>query len=245
MKKVISTVTAALVLAMLALPVSATVRPSVEQKGAPEVAQQETKDGTKVVAIILDMNQEEVVGVPDGYLLVTAVAECQKAPEEIREKLTQAYEQVKNADDLEQIVPQLKEDLKKNGIAVSTEKLIVRDLIDVTIGGEYETWLNQEGNTVSVRFEVGISPEILLVVLHNYEADQWETIASDRVLRHENGDVTVTFDSLSPVAFVVEEVETAAPAAQPFPWWWVLILAIGVAGAAYLVATGRKKNTVA
>ena len=61
-------------------------------------------------------------------------------------------------------------------------------------------------------FQLGIGADDHVFCLHNYEGDQWELIDQERTVNNGNGTVTVTFDSLSPVAFVVEKTEGAVPA---------------------------------
>ena len=69
-------------------------------------------------------------------------------------------------------------------------------------------YLAQEGNRITIRFALNIAPTATLLVLHNYEGSNWEIIPDDRVVRNADGSVDVTFDSLSPVAFVVDKTET-------------------------------------
>ena len=69
-------------------------------------------------------------------------------------------------------------------------------------------YLAQEGNNITLRFDVGVAPSATLIVLHNYEGSNWEIIPDDRVVQNADGTVDVTFDSLSPIAFVVDSTET-------------------------------------
>ena len=59
-----------------------------------------------------------------------------------------------------------------------------------------------------MRFDLGLAPSATLIVLHNYEGSNWEIIPDDRVVQNADGTVDVTFDSLSPIAFVVDSTET-------------------------------------
>ena len=94
--------------------------------------------------------------------------------------------------------------LKEIGSEASVEDLVVRDLFDVSVTGAAA-----ESDSVTVRFNLGLSQSATLIVLHNYEGSNWEIIPKDRVKQNADGTVDVTFDSFSPVAFVVDKQETA------------------------------------
>ena len=66
----------------------------------------------------------------------------------------------------------------------------------------------RDSNNITLRFDVGVAPSATLIVLHNYEGSNWEIIPDDRVVQNADGTVDVTFDSLSPIAFVVDSTET-------------------------------------
>ena len=137
----------------------------------------------------------------------------------------------------------LKKEVEDAGLKV--ENLVVRDLIDVTLTGEFKDHLATEGNTITITFKLGIGAGQFLTVLHNYEADKWEMIASDRVKIHENGDVSVSFDSLSPVAFVVDKAEhgvTAEPEATPWVMYALIAAAVVVVVVIIVLVAARKKK---
>ena len=94
--------------------------------------------------------------------------------------------------------------LKEIGSEASVEDLVVRDLFDVSVTGAAA-----ESGSVTVRFNLGLSQSATLIVLHNYEGSNWEIIPKDHVKQNADGTVDVTFDSFSPVAFVVDKQETA------------------------------------
>lgn len=187
---------------------AANFTPSVEDKGAPEIIVSEDEKGNEVVAIIRDEKDEEVVGVPTGELIVTSVAKAKEATEEIKGKLEYAKKQIQDASSIKDLVPEVEGVLKEIKSDAKVENLTVRDLFDVTLTGTYEEELKKEGNTVTVKFDLKLKPDATLMVLHNISGDNWEIIPNDRVVRHTDGSVSVTFDSLSPVAFVVDKTET-------------------------------------
>lgn len=247
MKKVIRILV--VLFAVVALSTSALAdnfTPSVEQKGAPDIVVVEDSKGNEVAAVIVNPNNEEVAGVPTGDIIITSVADADKAEnEEIKTDLKAAQEQIKNISNIADLVPDQKEELEKQvkDAGLKVENLVVRDMVDITLTGEYADHLKVEGNTITITFKLGIGANEFLSVLHNYEADKWEMIASDRVKVLENGDVQVTFDSLSPVAFVVDTVQHTGEEADDYGWLlYVLIGAAVVVVVIIIILVAKKKK---
>ena len=209
MKKFASLLMAALLMVAMALPASAVdFTPSVQQKPAPTVDPITDSNGNQVSAIIRDQNGEEVHGVDAGEITVTPVSALDQAAADISEMLTNAYEQIQQADTIADLVPTIGDFLQTIGSASQVADLVVRDVFDVSLTGTAAEYLAQEGNNITLRFDVGVAPSATLIVLHNYEGSNWEIIPDDRVVQNADGTVDVTFDSLSPIAFVVDSTET-------------------------------------
>lgn len=213
MKKLALFLTVLLIAVTLAAPASAAVNftPSVEQKPAPTVDPITDSNGDQVSAIIRDQNGGEVHGVSidSGELIVTPISQASQAAQAISEMLTKAYEQIQQADTIADLVPTIGDFLQSIGNTVTqVDDLVVRDVFDVSLTGTAAEYLAQEGNNITLRFDVDISPSATLIVLHNYEGSNWEIIPDDRVVQNADGTVDVTFDSLSPIAFVVDSTET-------------------------------------
>ena len=186
MKKIAVILSAILLVVALAVPsFAASFTPSVEQKGAPTVVSATDADGNAFA---------------DGEVIVTPVS----ADAAIADGLKAAYEQIKAAATLTDIAPSIGDYLKEIGSEASVEDLVVRDLFDVSVTGAAA-----ESGPITVRFNLGLSQSATLIVLHNYEGSNWEIIPKDRVKQNADGTVDVTFDSFSPVAFVVDKQETA------------------------------------
>lgn len=163
------------------------------------VKSSEIKPGPPVPEIeVIDIMGEKV-DVPLSNLVVTPISESKEAAEDIKVKLDNAKEQIEKVEVLTELSSDLETTIPEGMVA---EDLVVRDLIDVSVVGEAAEIL-KAGGSIAARFELGVDPDEFLAVLHNYDADLWETIPEDRITKHENGDVTVLFTSLSPVAFVV------------------------------------------
>ena len=212
MKKFAMFLSVLLIAVTLAAPVSAAVNfnPSVEQKPAPTVDTVTDANGNEVSAIIWDQNGEEVHGVSidSGELIVTPISQASQAAQAISEMLTNAYEQIQQADTIADLVPTIGDFLQTIGSAAQVADLVVRDVFDVSLTGTAAEYLAQEGNNITLRFDLGLAPSATLIVLHNYEGSNWEIIPDDRVVQNADGTVDVTFDSLSPIAFVVDSTET-------------------------------------
>lgn len=212
MKKLALFLSVLLIAVTLAAPASAAVNftPSVEQKPAPTVDPITDSNGDQVSAIIRDQNGGEVHGVSidSGELVVTPISQASQAAQAISEMLTKAYEQIQQADTIADLAPDVGDFLQTIGSASQVADLVVRDVFDVSLTGTAAEYLAQEGNNITLRFDVDISPSATLIVLHNYEGSNWEIIPDDRVVQNADGTVDVTFDSLSPIAFVVDSTET-------------------------------------
>lgn len=236
-KRLVSVLTAMLIL--LALPISASASnftPSVEQKGAPAVSAVQDKGGNSVSAIIRDAHGNEVIGVPATDLIVTPVSEAENAADDIRTKLLNAYKQINSVGSLSELADNLKTVLSQLSSETDVADLVVRDLFDVTVQGTYAEHLAAEGNSISIQFELGLEKDQLLLVLHNLADQQWEVIPNDQVVRGDDGSVTVTFNSLSPVAFAVDNVDiTADPNAPKSPQTSQGVPTLAICGIALLV----------
>ena len=212
MKKLALFLSVLLIAVTLAAPASAAVNftPSVEQKPAPTVDPITDSNGNQVSAIIRDQNGEEVHGVSidSGELIVTPISQASQAAQAISEMLTNAYEQIQRANTIADLVPTIGDFLQTIGSAAQVADLVVRDVFDVSLTGTAAEYLAQEGNNITLRFDLGLAPSATLIVLHNYEGSNWEIIPDDRVVQNADGTVDVTFDSLSPIAFVVDSTET-------------------------------------
>ena len=211
MKKLTAILAAMLTACCLTISVSAAeFTPSVQGKEAPDVETVQTESGEEAVALIYDESGAEVQGVTDTQLTITPVAQADEAPAEVADALQAAYEQVQAAGTLTDLVPEIEAVVNEiEGLEV--ENLVVRDLFDVSVDEETKALLDS-GNSITITFQLGIGADDHVFCLHNYEGDQWELIDQERTVNNGNGTVTVTFDSLSPVAFVVENTDNAVPA---------------------------------
>lgn len=112
----------------------------------------------------------------------------------------------------------------KAAAAQVSSKATVLEVVDVNFSGSF--------SKITIPFNVkNVVAGQNIVVLHQKADGTWETITPDKV---ENGKVTVTFSSLSPVAFVVADGKAVVSpktgdAAVPFV---AVIAIVAFAGAA-------------
>lgn len=241
MKKLISFLVSALLLTAMTIPAFAASHftPSVEQKGAPEVT------GVTLV----DANGNEVAGLTTDDLVITSHAKSGEASEEIAKMLSDAYNQIASATTLADLVPDIATALSSISSDLAVEDLVVRDLLDVSLS-ESAAALLKDGNMITINFDLGLKPDDVLLVLHNYEGSQWEVIPQDRVKIAENGVVSVSFDSLSPVAFVVDgsnvSVDSSVTSPQTgethTPWMLIGSVVFGVAAITFLTVAYKKRT---
>ena len=170
MKKFAMFLSVLLIAVTLAAPVSAAVNfnPSVEQKPAPTVDTVTDANGNEVSAIIRDQDGNEVHGVASGDITVTPVSALDQAAADISEMLSNAYEQIQQANTIADLVPTIGDFLQTIGSAAQVADLVVRDVFDVSLTGTAAEYLAQEGNNITLRFDVGVAPSATLIVLHNY-----------------------------------------------------------------------------
>ena len=212
MKKVRLLASAVLLISLLTSNVfAAGFTPSVESQDAPAV--------DKVVVTDKDGN-DVVVG--DEDIIVTPVSKADDAAtEEISEALNAAMDDIQKADSLGDLASEngsIKDDLQNAlaGTDYTVDDLAVSDLFDVSVVGETGDLIKDENTSVTLTFQVAVQSDEVLIVLHNYETGKWEVVDPSLVKINDNGTVSVTLNSLSPIAFVTA-VDQTDPKPEPDP----------------------------
>lgn len=216
MKKVLISIMTVALVAALTAPVYATFTPSAETKAAPEVIDQ--ADG--IAAIITDAaTGAQVKDVINRELVITPVAKKQDAPTAgITQNLDRAETQIKRAEELTDLTPDLREALdeaKQDALASSAiqnvriDDLAVSDLFDVTylVNGK-ETPIG-EGNKITFTIKTNLTKDETFFVMHNYKDNEWEMVEDVKLA--DNGNLTITVDSLSPFAIIVDKTAYLTP----------------------------------
>lgn len=246
MKKRISLLLAALLVAMTLIPAyAASFTPSVTGKDAPDVMQAEKlyDDGT-----VKEDITREVKVVPVSKRDDPAVHQ------DVRQALTAAYSDVKNAGTLDKLTTDINDALAAHP-GVKLTDLVVSDLFDVTymVGG-VPTDLTEPAR---VRFHLTVPVDDLIFVLHKYDDTHWEVInlksfsQQDCVTLIDRNTLEVVFtNGFSPVAFVIDGGRpvvnpggpTSPQTGEPSPLWVILAMTAAAACAACAVVRREKKS---
>ncbi len=241
-KKVSATFMAlVMVVAMSVTAFASEFTPSVTAKPAPTVASAE----------IYNEDGQVVATVPSGSITVTPLSEATEASEAdpaIKAALEAAKAQLQSTN-LIDLVPSISDILAAYSASITTDDLAISDLFDVTLSDEMKAILATSGNSIKITFDLGLSQDDLLIVLHNYSGSAWELISNDKVVINANDTVTVEFDSFSPIAFVVDastldgtgtgESPDTGSTVLPAAFWGAI--AIGSVTLGVLVLSTRKK----
>jgi len=130
------------------------------------------------------------------------------------------------------------------------EDHVIRELVDVSwaetgcVGNDHghKQWLAEEGNTVTVTFDLGVAKGTEVIVMV-YVDGQW--IPAEKVTNNGDGTVTVVFEEICPVAFCVE-IEKADGPAQTGDMLgqelllWVVLMALSLLGILALLVMRKK-----
>lgn len=260
MKRLAALIAAMLVSTCMAASVSAAdFTPSVVGKDAPTVSTVVTQDGKEAAAIVYDKDGNEVGSVAVGSLVVTPVSKATEAASpEAAARLAEAYKQVQAAKTLTDLAPEVGTVLMQLPGNVSADKMVVRDLFDVSVDADTQALLDA-GNTVTVTMQANIAEGKPLVVLQFVDG-VWTVIDPAYVVINADGTVFITLASVGTLAFATESdttnasadgvaylfpsdndggisytVSTSAESAQKDNAQWPYLLG---AGAAVLVAAG-------
>ncbi len=202
MKRVFACIAMLAILVSLCVPAfaaEADFTPSVENKPAPDVV-----PGEGYVALIHDKDGNVIEKVGEDCLVITAVGELENSkdiPEEARELLEKVH------DELTEGSMELPYD--KFGDELEGKKMVIRDLFDVSlVCQEHPPILEQEGNTMDVKLDLGINKGVDVYVMA-YVDGKWEPIV--KAVNNGDGTITCTFDKICPVAISVVDGDLTPP----------------------------------
>lgn len=252
MKRVFILLLAAVMTLTMAAPAfAAGFTPSVTAKPAPTVVPQIGEDGKEYDAIIRDSNGNVSANVSSGALIVTPVSEADIASAEIKSRLETAYQAIQSASSLTELNSQLEQTIKAISSDISVDDLVVRDLFDVALMGDYAQYLQEPGSTITVRFELSADSALLLAVLGSMDGVTW-SIVSDDLIGRDGYIVEIVLERLGVFAFVFDNSklsvdpngpkspQTGVTSGHSIGW----LAAGGAAIFAAAVYFARKKRTV-
>lgn len=276
MKRMISIVLTLVICLTLAAPVMATdFTPSVTYKPLPEFTGELADDGCLVIGFVEENGQQigeihyddgriyifdgidhEELDEEHACIVITAIGDAETSteiPAESKEMLLWVYEQILKLGmsffaDCEGLNEAIAAAL---GEGKTVEDMVVRDLFDVSVICEpLETWLEPDGTTICLDFDLGLKPGTFLAVVA-YKNGQWKMIEDVEI--NADGSVTcTTYENFCPVAFLVAE-DDAVPASTDAPdtgvsfdnslYVWGGIAVAALAALVVLIAVQRKRKT--
>ena len=251
MKKIMVLLLALVLTLAMALPaLAATYTPSVEAKDAPEVVTQKDKDGNDCAAIIRDADGKEIASVPFANLVVTPVSQMESTTyANVKARLRAAFNRIKGVSSVRELNSQLESTIKSLYPDVSVDDLVVRDLFDVSVIGDYEEYFKTAGNTLTVRFKLTADSALLLAALDSVDGATWRILDDGSITRNGDYTVEITLDRLGVIAFLYDngELPAANPSAPKSPQTGVTFpaatacLGAALALAAAALVLGRKR----
>ncbi len=225
MKKIAALLLSVVLVAATAVPAfAAGFTPSVENKGAPTVEKVVDKTGTTV-----DLT---------GDLIVTPVRDSNTASEAIKTRLNAAYNKLKT-NSLRYLC----------GVStiggVSVDDLVVRDLFDVTVTGNYTGKLGN-GNYLKITFKVSDASS-LVGALFSKNGDEWNIIDGTKMVKNVDGTVTITIEDIGVVSFLYDNGKlpggsTGHYAPQTSDPTWSIMGCVAAGGAVILAAVGMAEK---
>ncbi len=250
MKKLIATVLAIVMLFAMALSTSAAqFVPSITNKGAPEVVVIDIVDGKEVVGFITDANGNKLSTEYLECLIISSITEALSGadlPEGVKEELLKVYNEFRDGAKISELCPELKDIVKEKwGSDKNVDDLVIKDLFDVTDYCEdIPEHLNGE-NILDLTFDLGIGQGTFITAMV-YVDGKWVPVVD--CINNGDGTVTVKFDKICPVAFLVPGSGQNADIVSPITsdasgivlWSAVMIIALGAIVA--LVVYRRKVN---
>lgn len=165
MKKIFSILLAVMIIAMTVIPAVAasdSFVPSIEGKFGPTIVLQTDSKGNSVAAIIYDKDGHEIIGVPEGSVIITPLSGAADAIDAIKEALAYAHKQISDADNLGALSDEVNSYLKEHYPEMSLDDLVVSQLFDIRLDDEYSKHLT-DGAYFNVKLDFGESFLFLLL----------------------------------------------------------------------------------
>lgn len=203
--------------------------PSISGGKAPGIVT-ETIDGEEVVGYVVDADKNVLATVFAGCLGVVTLEDAQDKESNIsdsaRKTLLDLYEdllekEIKLSEELPELNKLVEE---KFGKGNNADNMVVRDLMLADlVHKECKDELRKEGTTIDVTFEMKVEKGTFLQVA-TFIDGEW-TLA-EKVVINDDDTVTVTFEDLCPVLFLVPGEMNEEVAG--FNWWWLAIIPLAL-----------------
>lgn len=217
MKKIAVVILAVALAAMMGMSVFADdlFMPSVEAKVAPELGSVTDNEGNTYNALIVDEQGNQTGISTEGEGMVIAIVSIADSTDHavaaISDKLKSAQSQIQNATTLADLSENLGTALTAmisastvpTAAELTVEDLAVSQLFDVSLVENNAVVDLGESKKLTYTIKTDLTSDDFFVLLHNVNGDEWEIV--ENVVLGEDGTLTVTVNSLSPFALVIEK----------------------------------------
>lgn len=212
---------------------------SAELKEVPDVVVDQ--ENAEVGAVITEADKTNT-DVHVDHITITSLSQASGKTDDISRELIAAYKDVKGYTDVVDEIGGMADQLKEMGFDEC--KVSVRSMFDVTVDDQYADKLSAEGSYIEIEFtnEIGAVQGKLLVA-HMVDGE-WILVDEDLVKVTEET-ITVQFDDLCPVMFMVVDGEPVLDSDSGSNNLWIIIVVVAVvvlAAAAVVVFVVLKKK---
>jgi len=205
--------------------------PSVSGKGAPQLVKKQGTEGQWIAGTIRNSVTQEFVEVPDAnYIIITPFAgRDYNVDIQTHEHLEWAFDSILEVEDVGELYTEhdmsqpledhehgtiaglLDETLAQMGLDLTHDQLVVKDLFEVSVYGDYVHYLQDPNNYLDVTFDTDLDPENPAVVLHSYDSKHWHVHPIEEFVINAEGQMTLQMYDIGVVAFLVEAEESVNP----------------------------------
>ncbi len=250
MKRLFSIVLAVVMMLTVTVSVSAAqFVPSITNKGAPELVVIDIVDGKEVVGFITDPDGNKLSTEFLDCLIISSITEALNGadlPDGVKDELLKVYNEFKEGAKVSDLCPALTDIVKEKwGEDKNVDDLVIKDLFDVTDYCEDIPEHLNGGAVLDLTFDLGIASGSFITAMV-YVDGKWVPVKD--CINNGDGTVTVKFDQICPVAFLVpgsgQNMDIVSPitADTSSVLIWGGIMLISLAAIVALVIYRRKVN---
>ncbi len=257
MKKIISLAFALVLVAtvLLSVPFSCLAAvdfvQSITYKPNPEIVIIDEEDGRFIIGYVRDQNGN-IIGIEYlDCIVVTPVSGAEKSdkiPDDAKKSLLDEYKKLTDPNYKLSDVEGLDDKIKKETDGkYGADDMVIRDLFDISMICDDAEKLNEEGNYIDLKFNLGIGKNEYITAMV-FVNGKWTPIK--KLVNNGDGTVTGTFESLGHVAFLVP---SDAPSGNMSPtgdtsiqnnlFLWIAVMVVAAVVFVVMFFVLRKKRT--
>lgn len=237
MKRLLALTLAIVMMLTLTFSVSAAqFAPSITNKGAPEFVIRENIDGKDIIGAIIGPDGKELCKENLDCFIVSSITDAlsgKDLPEGVKEELIKVYNDFKNGKKLSEVCPALREIVEEKwGADKNVDDLVIKDLFDITEDCDDVKENLKNGAVLDLTFDLGIGSSTFITAMV-YVDGKWVPVVD--CINNGDGTVTVKFDQICPVAFLVpgsgQNIDVVSPTTSDASgialWVGVMVIALG------------------